>query len=351
MLYKRTNGTWIRYFIRLVLAALVAFIANEFGSAMDRRNLPDFLDNIIWLVSLLGGIFVILYMLVTVIELIGDIIKYCSAKKNKEEERLFETAFGDSESGKMKSTNTTVSGNKKQAYKASPKENPTVGMVEGVLSAFDAPIQKGKEYLDKFAAEKNIDFTKKESANTVFSGNTQQKPKQEPKQTNKVFQQGNPTNRQKDLQRESSSVSAVGGLLLVVDAPIQRGKLYLDKFVIEKNIVMIPVNGKSMQIDISCKKFKTMPDIELGNFERHDIKKGTLIYVLVAVIECCINIWGKEWDENTETSCNKISGLLNQKLNPYGVKTRISEKGWHFLENGRLITLEDVIYLVSSKTA
>ncbi len=172
---------------------------------------------------------------------------------------------------------------------------------------------------------------------------------QEQHHTNEVLEQDVLENSQEPLQRETSFTGAEEGMLLVLDIPIQRNKILLDKIRVEKNMVTVPVNGGNMQIDVSCKKFEMMADINFEHCKKYDIKRGTLPYVIVAVIEYCINIWSKEWNENAENACEKLNIQLNQKLNPYGIKTSLSGKGCLFFENKVLITFEDVLYLLSSK--
>lgn len=228
-----------------------------------------------------------MYVIKTVIEIIRDMVKYRSAEKHQED--LFETAFGDSKS------------------------------------------------------------SKKKSANIVVPSTMQQNTKKEQNQSNRVFQQDIPPNHKETLQKEKYSAGVDGGMLLALDVPIQKNNILLDKVIVKKNVVKLPVNGENMQIDVSCKKCEAISNIDFEQCERYEIKKGSLVYVLVAIIEYCINIWSNEWNDSIESTCEKLTAQLNHKLNPYGIRTRLSKKGWQFLENNILITFEDVIFLLNSK--
>lgn len=176
-----------------------------------------------------------------------------------------------------------------------------------------------------------------------------QYPKGEEHHPDKASQKEDIQSRQETLQREPSFMSVDEGMLLVLDIPIQRDKISLDKVIVSKDVVKLPLSGKNIQIDVSSKKVKVIQEIDFEHCKRYDIKKGNLVYALVAMVEYCINIWSKEWDDNTESACEKLTVQLNQKLNPYGIKTRLSKRGWQFLENNVLITFEDAIYLLNSK--
>lgn len=253
--------------------------------------LHSYLDRVNVVNDLLAIIFIFFYLIygfITFIALVLDVYAGLSAKRKRMEEVSFEADFASFESD----------------IKANPQSN--------------------------------------------FSDNFQY-PEKEQQRTEKALQQEDVQSRQETFQREPSFMSADEGMLLVLDVPIQKGKILLNKVIVTKDIVKLPINGKNIQIDVSCKKVETIQDIDYEHCKRYDIKKGSLVYVLVAMVEYCINIWSKEWDDNTESACGKLTVQLNQKLNPYGIKTRISKRGWQFLENNVLVTFEDTIYLLNSK--